>query len=79
MERKKLYKLNLLSEEEIAEIMDSVETDEEADEDDYDSDDSIEDPDFDPQIHQISPENERAIDEHLANVLYQYLHSLIFL
>lgn len=47
-----------MSEDEIAEIMDSVETDEEADEDDYDSDDSIKYPDFDPQIHQISPENE---------------------
>lgn len=67
MERRaRSYKLRELTEEEILEIMDSVETDVEGDEDDYNSDDSIKDPDFDPRIHQISSEDEKAIDQNIA-------------
>lgn len=67
MERRaRSYKLRELTEEEILEIMDSVETDVEGDEDDYNSDDSIKDPDFGPRIHQISSEDEKAIDQNIA-------------
>lgn len=57
------FKLRELSQEEINVFMDSVETDSE--DGDFSDDDSFADPDFDPHLDEISPEDELAIHQHL--------------
>lgn len=57
-------KLSELTEEEIREFMDSVESDD--DDGDFSSDDSMVDPTFEPD--DISPEDEDAIDRCLQNL-----------
>lgn len=68
---RKFYKLSDLSEEEVIRLMDSVETPANSDEEDaadYDSDDSVVDPDFDPHVHEISPEDDALLNEHIEQV-----------
>lgn len=60
-----VFKLSDLSEEEVLEFMNSESTDEESD---YDDDDSVADPNFDPCDHEISPEDDMLIDEHIEQV-----------
>lgn len=65
LRERKQVKLSDLTDDQLLEFMDSVETDEEAD---FSSDDELDDPTFNVQDHEISPEDEQCISQSLETM-----------